>query len=121
MNRNDLAAYCLSKNASQVEQPFGVEVDVYKVMGKMFALMPVVADPLNISLKCDPVLAVMLRDTYPAVTPAYHLNKQHWINVKIDGSVADDEIEEWIDNSYALVVKGLTKAMRDRLRKTSEE
>ena len=74
MNRNDLAAYCLSKTAAQVEQPFGPEVDVFKVMGKMFALLPVVGDLLTINLKCDPVFATVLRDTYPAVTPRYHQN-----------------------------------------------
>jgi predicted DNA-binding protein (MmcQ/YjbR family) len=117
MNRNDLAAYCLSKPAAQVEQPFGPDVDVFKVMGKVFALIPVVAEPPNISLKCDPVFATMLRDTYAAVTPGYHLNKRHWNSVKVDSSVADDEIEEWIDHSYDCVVKGLTKAARERLKK----
>lgn len=117
MNRNDLAAYCLSKTAAQVEQPFGPDVDVFKVMGKMFALIPVVSDTPNISLKCDPVLATMLRDTYPAVTAGWHLNKRHWNSIKVDGSVTDDEIEEWIDHSYEQVVKGLTKAERERLKK----
>ncbi len=121
MNRSDLAAYCLSRTAAQVEQPFGPEVDVYKVMGKIFALMPVIADPLTISLKCDPVLAGMLRDTYPAVTPGWHLNKKHWNTVLVDGSVAVDEIEEWIDHSYEQVVKGMTKANRERLKKMSGE
>jgi predicted DNA-binding protein (MmcQ/YjbR family) len=117
MNRNDLAAYCLSKTAAQVDQPFGPDVDVFKVKGKMFALLPVASDPLTISLKCDPVLATMLRDTYPAVTAGWHLNKRHWNSVKVDGSVADDEIEEWIDHSYEQVVKGLTKAEREQLKK----
>jgi predicted DNA-binding protein (MmcQ/YjbR family) len=121
MNRNDLAAYCLSKTAAQVEQPFGPDVDVFKVMGKVFALIPVVSDPPNISLKCDPVFATMLRDTYPAVTPGYHLNKRHWNSVKVDGSVADDEIEEWIDHSYEQVVKGLTKVQRERLKQMKKE
>ncbi len=115
MNRNDLAAYCLSRTAAQVDQPFGSDVDVFKVMGKMFALIPVIADPPNISLKCDPVLAVILRDTYAAVTPGYHLNKRHWNTVMIDGSITDDEIEEWIDHSYEQVVKGLTRAQKQQL------
>lgn len=115
MNRNDLAAYCLSKPGAVVEQPFGPGADVFKVMGKMFALIPENAAPPLISLKCDPTFAEILRQTYPAVTPAYHMNKQHWNGVKVDGSVPDDEIEEWIDHAYALVVKGLTKAQRQRL------
>src|SRR5450755_570455 len=115
MNQSELAAYCLSKHGASVEQPFGPGADVFKVMGKMFALIPENADPPSISLKCDPVLAVMLRDTYPAVTAAYHMNKRHWNSVEVDGSVADDEIEEWIDHSYERVVKGLTRAQKAAL------
>lgn len=115
MNRNDLVAYCLSQKGTTVEQPFGPDVDVFKVQGKVFALMPTGNGPLSISLKCDPVLATLLRDTYPAVTPGWHLNKKHWNSVQVDGSVADDEIEEWIDHSYAQVIKGMTKAQRAAL------
>lgn len=117
MTTADLINYCLSKHGAYREQPFGPEADVIKVMGKMFALIPVDAEPPSISLKCDPVLAVMIRDTYPAVTPAYHMNKRHWNGVRVDGSVAADEIEEWIDHSYELVVKGLTRKQRSQLGK----
>ncbi len=116
MNLSELADYCLARKGATVEQPFGPEVDVYKVMGKMFALIPT-DGTLHISLKCDPAFARVLRDSYPAVTGAYHLNKTHWNGITIDGSVADDEIEEWIDHSYALVVKGMTKAQRAALEK----
>lgn len=114
MNRAELVAYLLSRKGATVEQPFGPEADVFKVMGKMFALIPT-DDPLRVSLKCDPAFAVILRDTYPAVTPAYHMSKIHWNGIAVDGSIADDEIEEWIDDSYALVVKGLTRAKRAEL------
>jgi predicted DNA-binding protein (MmcQ/YjbR family) len=114
MDREQLRGYCLSQKAAAEEFPFGDEVAVYKVMGKIFALLPVAGD-LTISLKCDPVFATILRDTYPAVTPGYHLNKTHWNSIKVDGSVGDDEIEEWIDHSYEQVVKGLTKAQRAAL------
>ena len=117
MNRDVLRDYCLSQKAATAEFPFGPEAQVFKVMGKMFALMPVDADPPTISLKCDPVLAEMLRQTYPAVVPAYHMNKRHWNGVTVDGSIPKDEVLEMIDNSYALVVKGLTKAQRDELGK----
>ncbi|MCC6803591.1 MAG: MmcQ/YjbR family DNA-binding protein [Anaerolineae bacterium] len=117
VNRNDLAAYCLSKPGAVVGQPFGPGADVFKVMGKMFALMPENADPPSISLKCDPTFAEILRQTYPAVTPAYHMNKRHWNGVRVDGSVPDDEIEEWIDHAYDLVVKGLTQVQRKQLAK----
>lgn len=115
MNRIDLLDYCLSRIGAVNEQPFGPEVDVLKVMGKVFALIPVAAHPPQISLKCDPVLAQILRENYPAVTPGYHLNKKHWNSIVVDGSVPDDEILEWIDHSYEQVVKGLTRAQKQAL------
>ncbi|HVU11894.1 MAG TPA: MmcQ/YjbR family DNA-binding protein [Phototrophicaceae bacterium] len=120
MNRSELVAYCLVKKGATSGQPFGPDVDVMKVLGKVFALIPVSSEPVSISLKCDPVFAEILRETYPAVTAGYHLNKRHWNSIVIDGSVPDDELEEWIDHSYEQVVKHMTKAERaqlDRLKK----
>lgn len=113
MNRNELRAYCLSKPAATEDFPFGDDPAVMKVMGKMFALLPL--NGTAISLKCDPTWAVILRQTYPAVKPGYHLNKKHWNGVEMDGSVPDDEIRDMIDHSYDLVVKGLTRAQRKEL------
>ncbi len=84
-------------------------------MGKMFALMPVDADLSSISLKVDPLIGEMLRETYAVVQPAYHMNKQHWIMVAMDGSIPDDEVREWIEGSYDLVVRGMKKADREKL------
>jgi predicted DNA-binding protein (MmcQ/YjbR family) len=114
MERNELRAYCLSKRAAIEDFPFGEEVAVFKVGGKVFALLPV-SGPISISLKCDPTLAVVLRETYAAVTPGYHLNKKHWNTVEVDGSIPEDEIEEMIDHSYEQVMKGLTKKEREKL------
>lgn len=83
--------------------PFGPDVMVFKVQGKIFALLAHRDQPLRLSLKCDPAYAVFLRDTYPAVQPGYHLNKQHWNTVTLDGSVPDDEVRQMIDESYRLV------------------
>jgi predicted DNA-binding protein (MmcQ/YjbR family) len=83
-------------------------------MGKMFALLPVNADPPTLTLKCDPILAEMLRQTYPAVEATF--NKRHWNRVTVNGSIPDDEVLEMIDHSYAMVVKGLRKADRERLK-----
>jgi predicted DNA-binding protein (MmcQ/YjbR family) len=96
------------------EQPFGPDALVYKVRGKMFAIVSPEVPP-SVSLKCNPVLATMLRETYPAVTPGYHLNKQHWNTVLMDGSVPEGEVSEWISHSYELVVKGLPKRDRQEL------
>jgi predicted DNA-binding protein (MmcQ/YjbR family) len=114
MNRVELRNYCLSRHGASEDFPFGDEAAVFKVMGKMFGLMPV-TDPLRISLKCDPTWAVILRENYPAVTPAYHMNKKHWNGVAVDGTIPYDEITEMIDHSYNLVVKGLTQAQRQAL------
>jgi predicted DNA-binding protein (MmcQ/YjbR family) len=115
MDRETLRAYCLSKPSTVEEFPFGPEAAVYKVLSKMFALLPVQSDPPSLSLKCDPTLAAILRDTYPAVTPGYHLNKRHWNSVKVDGSIPDDEVLEMIDHSYDQVVKGLPRKERESL------
>ncbi len=119
MNRKALRDYCLQQQAVVAEFPFGSEAEVFKVLGKMFALIPVDAEPPTISLKCDPVLAEMLRQTYPAVVPGYHMNKRHWNTVTVDGSIPEDEVLEMIDNSYALVVKGLSKSQREQLESSS--
>ena len=110
-----LRAYLLAKPGTSEELPFGPDALVFKVLGKMFAIVSWQASPLSISLKCDPNLALLLRDTYAAVTPGYHLNKRLWNSVLLDGEVPDDEVEEMIDASYALVVKGMTRAQRAQL------
>ena len=108
MERSELQAYCLSKKATIEDFPFGDDVAVYKVEGKVFALLPV-DTPTRISLKCDPALAGILRETYEAVTPGWHLNKKHWNSVNVDGSIPESEILEMIDHSYEQVVKGMSK------------
>ena len=115
MNRDEVREYCLSMKGAVSEFPFGPDAEVFKVMGKMFALIPVSANTVSISLKCDPVLAEVLRENYAAVIPGYHLNKRHWNTVVIDGTIPPDEINEMIDNSYQLVVNGLTKKDRATL------
>ena len=113
MEHAALLHYLSSKPASLSGYPFGDQWQVYKVKGKMFAVVAEREQPLTINLKCDPVEAQMLRDIFEAVKPGYHMNKRHWNTVMLDGSLPDGEIERMIDNSYALVVKGLKKADRD--------
>ena len=114
MNREQVKHYLMSRKASEETFPFGAEVAVFKVLDKMFALLPI-DDPLSVSLKCDPEFAEVLRDTYDAVQPGYHLSKRHWNTVTIDGSIPDDEIEEMIDASYRLVVEKMTKKDQRKL------
>jgi predicted DNA-binding protein (MmcQ/YjbR family) len=108
-------AACSVKPGAVEDYPFGDEVAVFKVAGRMFALVPLGAAPGSVSLKCDPDLAVALRGHYAGITPGYHLSKRHWNTVTLDGSVPREEVQELIDHSYDLVVERLTKAQRDQL------
>jgi predicted DNA-binding protein (MmcQ/YjbR family) len=112
MDRERLEAYCASKKGATLEYPFGPVEMVFKVRGKMFALISV-DNPLRMSLKSDPAWALVLRDTYPAVRPGWF--KDTWNSVLVDGSIPDDEILDMVEHSYAQVVKGLTKKERAAL------
>ena len=85
--RDRVIAACADKPGSTENYPFGDDVAVFKVAGKMFALVSLDAPQGSASLKCDPGLAVVLRNRFPAVTPGYHLSKRHWNTVELDGSV----------------------------------
>jgi predicted DNA-binding protein (MmcQ/YjbR family) len=112
MKAERLRERCLALPGASEEFPFGDEVSVFKVGGKMFALSHLDSRPLQVSLKCDPDHAAALRAAYPAIVPGYHLNKRHWNTVTVDGSVSDELVADLIDDSYALVVASLPKARR---------
>lgn len=114
MNIEEFRQYCLAKKGVTEEFPFGEETLVFKVMGKMFALTSLDGD-FSINLKCDPELAIELREQYPAVLPGYHMNKTHWNTVVIDGSVSNKLIYEWTDHSYQLVADHLPKKIKNKL------
>jgi len=105
MSRDEVLAACLGYPDAVEDDPFGDEVAVFKIGGRMFALVSLDGQPGSVHLKCDPDLALELRDRYPAVRPGYHLNKRHWNTVELDGSIDDDALSEMIAHSYALVVK----------------
>jgi predicted DNA-binding protein (MmcQ/YjbR family) len=113
--RDRVMAACGAKPGSAEDYPFGDGVAVFKVAGKMFALVPLDPEPGSVSLKCDPEFALDLRGRYPAITPGYHLSKRHWNTVELDGSVPGEELMELIDHSYDLVVASLTRAQRSAL------
>ncbi len=115
MELDALKHYLLAKPGTTEEIPFGPQALVYKVLGKMFALVAWDQTPLRISLKADPDNAVAQRAVFPAVRAAYHFNKRHWNMVDLDDSVPEPELLAMIDDSYALVVKGLPKAKRQQL------
>ena len=101
---------CLGFPGAEETYPFSPETTVFKVAGKIFAIARLDVRPVRISLKCEPELAVQWRADHPAITPGYHLDKRHWNTVRLDGSVPEELLDEWIQESYALVVAGLTRA-----------
>ncbi len=115
MDWHQLRDACLALPGAAETFPFGPETSVFKVAGKMFALSRGRADPLKISLKCEPQLAEQLRAAHPAVMPGYHLNKRHWNTVAIDGSLTDQVILDLIEDSYDLVVSQFSRARRAAL------
>jgi len=108
MNIEELRDFCLSLPGTSEHFPFDETTLVFKVNGKMFALTDL-EDKFSVGLKCDPELAVELREQYPAVKPGYHMNKKYWNTVEIDGSISDSVLKEWILLSYNLVIKGKKK------------
>ena len=112
MDRHELKAACLALPGAAEDFPFGDEVSVFKVGGKMFAASHLDNDPLQISLKCDPDLAVELRAAHPAIVAGYHLNKRHWNTVTLDGSLPERLVTDMLVDSYDLVVASLPKARR---------
>ncbi|HET6354775.1 MmcQ/YjbR family DNA-binding protein [Streptomyces sp.] len=114
MKAKELKAFCLEFSAAVEEFPFGPEVSVFKVHGKLFALCALDAEPLKVNLKCEPEIAVQLRADHAAIVPGYHMNKRHWNTVTV-GELPDRLVRELIEDSYDLVVAGLPKAVRLRL------
>ncbi|MCP3934087.1 MAG: MmcQ/YjbR family DNA-binding protein [Actinomycetia bacterium] len=111
----DLVEWCLAQPESESTRPFGPDVAVFKIAGKMFALVPDAANPATISLKGDPLDNERLRHKHTSVTSGYHLNKKHWNTITCDGDVGNAEIRELIEDSYDLVVDSLPKKHRLRI------
>lgn len=110
-----LRSHLGGKPGATEEFPFGPTAMVFKVLGRMFAIVGWQDKPLAVSLKCDPDDAQVLRAGYASIQPGYHLNKEHWNTVVLDGGVPDDLVFQLMDDSYALVAKRLKKADRKRL------
>ena len=105
-----LTDYCLAKPGTTASYPFGEGALVFKVLDKMFALISEDERPLRMNLKCDPEDAQALRVQYPAIIPGYHMNKTHWNDLTLDGSLPEELVYELVDHSYDLVVKKMKKA-----------
>ena len=109
MDLAEFREYCLSKPDATEGTPFGPDVLVFKVSGKMFALAALDEVPPTVNLKCDPELALDLRDRYEQVRPGYHMNKKHWNTVEIESNIPNAELRRMIDHSHELVIKRLPK------------
>lgn len=115
MDLASICAYCHSFPHAEETVPFGPDVLVYKVAGKMFALTVPDDFPAKINLKCDPERALELRDEHPGITAGYHMNKRHWNTLLLDGSVPLKLVHELIEHSYRLVVGALPAKTRKAL------
>lgn len=112
MDLANFREYCLSKPNATEGTPFGPDTLVFKVGGKIFAITSLDEIPPRANLKCDPDLALELRDRYEQVRPGYHMNKKHWNTVELEAGIPDTEIRKMIDHSYDLVAKRLSKSSR---------
>ncbi len=120
MTRDEVFDFCAAMPGAFEDYPFGEGVAVFKVGGRMFALVALNDGAGSVSLKCDPDTALDLRERHPCVHPGYHLNKRHWNTVDCDGSLDAGAFEWMIQHSYELVVGTLTAAKRAEIRPAKE-
>ena len=116
MNLESFRKYCFAKLGVTEDFPFGEDTICMRVAGKIFAITSF-SVPLKVNLKCDPELAVELRERYEEVQPGYHMNKKHWNTVNFEGRISDKELKTMIDNSYNLIVDSLSKKQKEELAK----
>ncbi len=115
MDVKEAIGYCLSKRGAQETYPFDEETLVFKVGGKMFGLVYDRDGEMGLNLKCDPELALVLRQQYEGVFPGYHMNKKHWNTVLLGSDIPDDEMRRFVDISYDIVFNKLTKKLQKEI------
>lgn len=115
MNIEELREFCIKKTFVTEGMPFGPDVLVFKVMEKVFLLCPLTTIGLKINLKCDPEMAIALREKYSSVVPGYHMNKKHWNTIYCNNEISDTEIYDLINHSFDLVVASLPKAVKQKM------
>jgi predicted DNA-binding protein (MmcQ/YjbR family) len=114
MDIEEVRLYCLEKKSVTEGFPFGDDPLVFKVGGKMFALLNLVGE-LRLNLKCDPERAIDLRERYQEVIPGYHMSKKHWNTIKMGTGISSSLIKEWIDHSYDLILMSLPLKTRKEI------
>lgn len=116
MNIEELRSYCISKKGVTEEFPFDEVTLVFKVMGKMFALVGLDNEESKVNLKCDPEYAIELREEYSNdIFPGYHMSKKHWNTVNFSGGLNDNFVKVLVDHSYQLVIDKLPKKLKEQL------
>lgn len=116
MNIEEFREYCISKKGVTENFPFDEHTLVFKVLGKMFALTALNRKPTQVNLKCDPERAIELREEYDGIiVPGYHMSKKHWNTIFLESRLPKSELLKLIDDSYDLVVSGLSKKLRETL------
>ncbi|MBK8188294.1 MAG: MmcQ/YjbR family DNA-binding protein [Cellvibrio sp.] len=116
MKNNPIHDYLMSLPETELDYPFGADIHVYKIQGKIFAIYFNDKKGEGINLKCDPVLAEQLRSVFDEVKPGYHMNKKHWNTLDLTRTLPMSEVFRQIDHSYDLVVKKLPQGTKQRLR-----
>jgi predicted DNA-binding protein (MmcQ/YjbR family) len=115
MNIEEIREYCIAKPGVTEGLPFNDTALVFKVAGKMFALLDLSEEARGLTLKCDPERAIELREQHPEVTPAWHFNKQHWNGIDLRGNINEHQLKELIDHSYSIIVESLPRSKREML------
>ena len=116
LNAEFIRDYCLAKKEVTESLPFGPTVIVFKVFNKMFLLLALDTTPIQFNVKCEPNIAIELREKYNAIITGYHMSKTHWNSIIIDGTLSDLFIKQQIDNSYDLIVESLPKSVRSNFK-----
>ncbi len=115
MNIEELRQYCIQKKYVTESFPFDTSTLVFKVADKMFAVCGLDRQPHGVNVKCNPDKSLVLRETYTAVTAAYHMNKKHWNTIVLEEDMSEAELKKWIDHSYDLVIRSFTKKKQKEL------
>lgn len=110
--RDEVQSFCAEQPSAELSYPFGFEIAVYKVRGKVFALVPLDSATPSVSLKAVPEHAEQLRAAHPEITPGYHLNKRHWVTLDLSGDLPQTMVEDLVGNSYDRVIAGMPKKHR---------
>ncbi len=103
MNLEAIRTFCLSLDGTEEDQPFGDQTLVFKVTGKIFLLLSLDSTPVQFNVKCNPDLAIELREQYECVLPGYHMNKKHWNTIIVNGMLNNNKLKRMIEDSYTLV------------------